>query len=127
MRRTAATLATTTVVLTLTAPAAVAVHFSGSRSGARVTGDVSISSSTAILSGRAYDTKADGECARLRGNWDIPLGPDQGFDVAKACGKGTSVYGIRSGAVRTQARDFEVRAYTGGSHKVVWEGDNGDA
>ncbi|MGO4257640.1 hypothetical protein [Marmoricola sp. RAF53] len=109
------------------APAAIAVGYDGQRTGARIAGDVSISSTTTVLSGRVWDTRADGFCARLRGNWDVPLAPDHGFDVAKACGSGSSAYGIRSDAVDQHARDFEVRAYTEDDHTVIWQGTNGDA
>lgn len=113
--------------VTLAAPAAVATSFSGSMTGSRVSGHVTISTTTASISGTAWDTKSDGECATLRGNWDIPLRPDHGFDVAKACGNGTHRTGTSSSGVDRGARDFEVRTKTGDSYKVVWEGDNGDA
>jgi hypothetical protein len=117
----------TGALLALTAPAAMATAFSGSMTGSRVSGTVTISSSTASVSGTAWDTSADGKCATLRANWDLMWAPDHGFDVARACGNGTSRSGSNSSGVDSSARDFEVRTKTGDDYKVVWEGDNGDA
>jgi hypothetical protein len=127
MRKTRTVLAMTGAVLALSAPAAMAASFSGSMTGSRVSGTVSISSTTASISGTVWDTQADGHCATLRGNWDIMWGPDHGFDVAQACGNGTHQSGSNSSNVDGSARDFEVRTKTGDDYKVVWEGNNGDA
>lgn len=127
MRKTRTVVAMTGALLALTAPAAMAVSFSGSMTGSRVSGNVAISSSTASITGTVWDTAADGHCATLRGNWDLVWQPDHGFDVAQACGNGTSKAGSNSSDVDPGARDFEVRTKTGDSYKVVWEGNNGDA
>jgi hypothetical protein len=130
MKRTATSGALTAALLTLGAPAAMAAAgFDGGMTGSYATGTVSITSDTTRVYGRVYDTRADGKCAKLRGNWDYILAPDAGFDVAEACGNGTSRYGDESRSTRGggSLRDFEVRVYTGGDHVVVWQGDNNDA
>lgn len=127
MRKTRTVVATTGALLALTAPAAMAVGFSGSMPGSQVSGHVAISPSTASITGTVRDTAADGKCATLRGNWDVPLRPDHGFDVARACGNGTQQSGSNSDNVDRSARDFEVRTRTGDDYKVVWQGTNDDA
>lgn len=127
MKRTSTVAALTGVLLAFSAPAAMAKGFSGSMTGSRVSGSVSINSSAASITGTAWDTKADGECAKLRGNWDVMWGPDHGFDVAEACGNGTYDSGSNGSRVDNRARDFEVRTKTGDSFKVVWQGNDNDA
>jgi len=113
--------------VTLAAPAAVATGFKGSMTGSRVQGVVTITGSYADVSGKVWDTKADGHCATLRGNWDRMWAPDHGFDVARTCGNGSSQYGYGSDPTDLKARDFEVRTETGGDYRVVWQGTNRNA
>jgi len=127
MKRKASTVAALTgSIVALAAPAAVATSFSGSETGARAAGVVSIDA-RAIVTGTVWDTRYDGSCARLQGNFDIPLAPDHDFDVAKACGVGTSAYGYGDAKYRGDARDFEVRVRTDDGYKVIWQGDTHDA
>ena len=127
MKKTPTVAAMVGTILALSAPAAVATTFSGSMTGSRVSGTVTISSTAATVTGRVWDTAPDGKCATLRGNWDLMWAPDHGFDVAKACGNGTDADGSNGSRVDPSARDFEVRTKTGDSYKVVWQGNNGDA
>jgi len=127
MKRLSSVLAMTGAILALTVPAALATSFSGSMTGARASGSVTISSTRAAVYGTVWDTKADGHCAVLRGNWDITWAPDHGFDVAVACGNGNNTYGSDSGAVPGSYRDFEVRTKTGDDYKVIWQGTGDDA
>ena len=130
MKRTATSAVMAGALLALATPAAIAsAGFDGGLTGSYAEGTVSISADSTRIYGRVWDKRADGKCAKLRGNWDYAFQPDSGFDVAEACGNGTSKYGDESRATRGGGglRDFEVRVYTGGDHVVVWQGDNNDA
>lgn len=115
------------VVVVLAAPSAMAVGFSGGRTGSYASGTVTINPNTTTVSGTVKDIAADGMNAHLKGNWDFALAPDITFTVATASGNGNSKYGSKSSDTQGGARDFEVRVCTGSTCVIVWEGNNNDA
>ncbi|MGL5829344.1 MAG: hypothetical protein ACRC0L_07225 [Angustibacter sp.] len=127
MNRTGIVSAISMTLMALT-PVAHAAFWEGGVTGASGSGVITISDKI-YMSGNARDTQSDGGCARIDGNFDIPINPDHRDTIKTVCGSGTTGYfNGWSHSLIGSARDFEIYVCrTNASCAKVWEGDTNDA